>query len=90
MLIHLLPPAKPGETISRAELLHNLWRDENARDTNVVDVYVRFLRQKLDEPLGLRLIRAVRGEGYVYAYENARAMIHSQHKQEVLQEEVNE
>ena len=82
--------AKPGETISRAELLHNLWRDENARDTNVVDVYVRFLRQKLDEPLGLRLIRAVRGEGYVYAYENARAMIHSQHKQEVLQEEVNE
>ncbi len=69
--------ARPGETISRAELLHNLWQDENARDTNVVDVYVRFLRQKLDEPLGLRLIRAVRGEGYVYAYENPRAMMHS-------------
>lgn len=62
--------ARPGETISRAELLHNLWRDESARDTNIVDVYVRFLRSKLDEPLGLRLIRAVRGEGYVYAYEN--------------------
>ena len=66
--------ARPGETISRAELLHNLWMDENARDTNVVDVYVRFLRQKLDEPLGLRLIRAVRGEGYVYAYENSGAL----------------
>lgn len=61
--------ARPGETVTRAELLTNLWKDENARDTNVVDVYVRFLRSKLDEPLGLRLIRAVRGEGYVYAYE---------------------
>lgn len=61
--------ARPGETITRAELLTTLWKDENARDTNVVDVYVRFLRAKLDEPLGLRLIRAVRGEGYVYAYE---------------------
>ena len=61
--------ARPGETITRNELLTTLWKDENARDTNVVDVYVRFLRSKLDEPLGLRLIRAVRGEGYVYAYE---------------------
>lgn len=64
--------ARPGETISRTELLQNLWRDDKARDTNVVDVYVRFLRAKLDEPLGLRLIRAVRGEGYVYAYERLR------------------
>lgn len=64
--------ARPGETVSRAELLQNLWNDKDARDTNVVDVYVRFLRSKLDEPLGLRLIRAVRGEGYVYAYENPK------------------
>ncbi len=61
--------ARPGQTVSRAELLTNLWKDEKVRDTNVVDVYVRFIRSKLDEPLGLRLIRAVRGEGYVYAYE---------------------
>ena len=69
--------ARPGETISRDELLHNLWQDEKARDTNIVDVYVRFLRSKLDEPLGLRLIRAVRGEGYVYAYENSGARVKS-------------
>lgn len=62
--------ARPGQTVTRAELLTNLWQDEKVRDTNVVDVYVRFLRSKLDEPLGLRLIRAVRGEGYVYAYES--------------------
>ncbi len=57
---------RPGVTVSRSELLHSLWRDENARDTNVVDVYIRFLRSKLDEKFGIRLIRAVRGEGYVY------------------------
>lgn len=57
---------RPGVTVSRSELLHSLWRDENARDTNVVDVYIRFLRTKLDEKFGVRLIRAVRGEGYVY------------------------
>ena len=57
---------RPGVTVSRSELLHTLWRDENARDTNVVDVYVRFLRMKLDEKFGLKLLRAVRGEGYVY------------------------
>ena len=53
-------------TVSRSELLHSLWRDENARDTNVVDVYIRFLRAKLDEKFGVKLIRAVRGAGYVY------------------------
>ncbi len=57
---------RPGVTVSRSELLHSLWRDENARDTNVVDVYIRFLRAKLDEKFGVKLIRAVRGAGYVY------------------------
>lgn len=67
--------SRPGETISRSELLRELWRDESGKDTNVVDVYVRFLRSKLDEPLGLKLIRAVRGEGYVYAYDDFAANI---------------
>lgn len=57
---------RPGVTVTRSELLHSLWLDENARDTNVVDVYIRFLRTKLDEKFGVKLIRAVRGEGYVY------------------------
>lgn len=65
--------ARPGETISRGELLRELWQEDSGKDTNVVDVYVRFLRSKLDEPLGLRLIRAVRGEGYVYAYDDFAA-----------------
>ena len=81
--------ARPGETVSRTELLHNLWKDQNARDTNVVDVYVRFLRSKLDEPLGLRLIRAVRGEGYVYAYENPKGAW-AKAKREAVKEEITD
>ncbi len=81
--------ARPGETVSRTELLHNLWKDQNARDTNVVDVYVRFLRSKLDEPLGLRLIRAVRGEGYVYAYENPKGAW-AKAKREAAKEETSD
>ena len=57
---------RAGVTVSRNELLTNLWRDENARDTNVVDVYIRFLRAKLDEKFGVKLIHAVRGAGYYY------------------------
>ncbi len=62
--------ARPDETISRSELLHNLWLDENARDTNIVDVYVRFLRSKLDERFGMKMIRAVRGAGYYFTFED--------------------
>ena len=80
---------RPGETVSRTELLRNLWNDEAVRDTNVVDVYVRFLRSKLDEPLGLRLIRAVRGEGYVYAYENPRAHAMSELRARKKQQETD-
>ena len=57
---------RPGITVSRSELLQALWKDENARDTNVVDVYIRFIRAKIDEKFGVRFIRAIRGEGYVY------------------------
>lgn len=63
--------SRPYETITRAELLHNLWKDENARDTNIVDVYVKFLRTKLDERFGVRLLRSKRGEGYMYAPDDA-------------------
>ncbi len=58
--------ARPGETIGRAELLHELWQDEQARGTNVVDVYIKFLRTKLDDVFGVKLTRSIRGEGYVY------------------------
>lgn len=84
--------ARPGETVSRTELLRELWNDNSGKDTNVVDVYVRFLRSKLDEPLGLRLIRAVRGEGYVYAYDDLAANLWQkrEHKSDIKTNEISE
>lgn len=59
--------SRPYTTISRSELLSAIWLDENERGTNVVDVYIRFLRSKLDEKFGLKLIRSKRGEGYSFS-----------------------
>jgi len=51
--------------VSRETLLENVWSYDYAGDTNVVDVYVRFLRGKIDEVFGIKLIHTVRGVGYV-------------------------
>ena len=54
-----------NRVLSREELLSAVWDYDYAGDTNVVDVYVRYLRQKVEEPLGIRLIETVRGVGYM-------------------------
>lgn len=54
-----------NRAVPREELLSAVWDYDYAGDTNVVDVYVRYLRQKVEEPLGLRLIETVRGVGYM-------------------------
>lgn len=51
--------------LTREQLLNNVWDYEYFGDTNVVDVYIRYLRQKIDEKYGLRLISTVRGVGYI-------------------------
>ena len=51
--------------VSRESLLENVWGYDYAGDTNVVDVYVRFLRGKIDEVFSIKLIHTVRGVGYV-------------------------
>lgn len=51
--------------LSREQLLNNVWDYEYFGDTNVVDVYVRYLRQKIDEKYGVHLISTVRGIGYI-------------------------
>jgi two-component system OmpR family response regulator len=55
---------QPGRTLSRAELLDGAWEGGGARRSNVVDVYVRYLRRKLDHPFGVRTIETVPGVGY--------------------------
>lgn len=54
----------PGIVLTRETLLENVWGFDFVGETNVVDVYVRYLRQKIDEPFGLKLIHTVRGIGY--------------------------
>jgi DNA-binding response OmpR family regulator len=51
--------------LTREQLLNNVWDYEYFGDTNVVDVYIRYLRQKIDEKYGIRLISTVRGIGYI-------------------------
>jgi two-component system copper resistance phosphate regulon response regulator CusR len=54
-----------GEVLSRELLAERVWDMEFVGDTNVVDVHVRRMRSKLDDPFAQKLIRTVRGVGYV-------------------------
>ena len=51
--------------LSRDTLLEKVWGYDYMGETNVVDVYIRYLRQKLDDAFGVKLIHTVRGVGYV-------------------------
>src|SRR4051794_22527391 len=55
----------PGRTVTRAELLEEVWGAGFDGSPNVVDVYVGYLRRKLEGPTDARLIRTVRGVGFV-------------------------
>jgi len=51
--------------LSREKLLEIVWGYDYAGETNVVDVYIRYLRSKIDDAFGAKLIHTVRGVGYV-------------------------
>jgi two-component system, OmpR family, response regulator len=55
---------RPGRVLSRSELLDGAWDIAFERRSNVVDVYVRYLRDKIDRPFGCTSIETVRGVGY--------------------------
>jgi two-component system copper resistance phosphate regulon response regulator CusR len=54
-----------GEILSRTQIAEQVWDMNFDSDTNVVDVAIRRLRRKVDEPFATRLIHSVRGMGYV-------------------------
>jgi DNA-binding response OmpR family regulator len=56
---------RSGQVIAKALLLREIWEDSGMRDDNVVEVYVNYLRGKLEAMGGSRLIHTVRGRGYV-------------------------
>jgi two-component system, OmpR family, response regulator len=53
-----------GEVISKRELLEHVWNYDFGGDPNIIEVYIRHLRNKLDRPFGLNAIQTVRGAGY--------------------------
>lgn len=63
LLAHLVRSA--GEVVSRTEIVEHVWDINFETDTNVVDVMVRRLRAKVDDPFKTKLIQTVRGAGYV-------------------------
>ena len=52
--------------MTREKLLEQVWDYDYAGETNVVDVYIRYLRQKIDDAFGVKLIHTVRGVGYAF------------------------
>jgi DNA-binding response OmpR family regulator len=55
---------RSGEPVSKAELLQHVWDPSDERDANVVEVYIGYLRRKLDRPGEASRIDTVRGAGY--------------------------
>lgn len=55
---------RAGETVSKRTILDHVWGDDFEGDPNIVEVYVRRLRNKVDRPFGRDSLRTVRGYGY--------------------------
>jgi DNA-binding response OmpR family regulator len=55
----------PGHVLTRSQITEHVWNFDFDCDSNVVDVYVRYLRRKIDYDYPVRLIHTVRGTGYV-------------------------
>jgi two-component system, OmpR family, response regulator len=55
---------RPGQVLSRFQLIEHAWDYEYENRSNIVDSYVRFLREKIDRPFGVESIETVRGAGY--------------------------
>jgi DNA-binding response OmpR family regulator len=54
----------PGDVLSRTQLIEHVWDFAFEGDSNVVDVYVRYLREKVDRPFGRDSLETIRGAGY--------------------------
>jgi DNA-binding response OmpR family regulator len=63
--------AHAGRVLSRTMIIEHVWDESFEGLTNIVDVYVRHLREKVDDPCETKLIRTVRGVGYCLADEDA-------------------
>jgi two-component system, OmpR family, response regulator len=62
----------PGRVLDRYALLERVWDVNYENRSNVVDVYVRYLRKKVDRPFGVESIETVRGVGYRFRWDGGR------------------
>ncbi len=63
-----------GEVISKTTLTEHLYDDESDNDSNVIEVFIRRLRQKLDPEEGLKPIETLRGRGYRFTLPRAESI----------------
>jgi two-component system OmpR family response regulator len=56
---------RPGQVISKGEILDNVWDAAFEGGDNVVEVYIGYLRRKIDVPFGVQSLTTVRGMGYL-------------------------
>ena len=56
--------SRVGQVVARDQILSEVWNDDQGTSSNVIEVYVRYLRQKLEQGGEKRLIHTIRGRGY--------------------------
>jgi two-component system, OmpR family, response regulator len=54
----------PGHVLTRTQLLEQAWEYDFEHRSNVIEVYIRYLRRKIDQPFGVRSLETIRGAGY--------------------------
>lgn len=60
-----------GRILSRTQIIENVWGYNYDPNTNIVDVHIKYLREKIDKDFSKKLIHTIRGTGYVVREENA-------------------
>jgi two-component system OmpR family response regulator len=72
-LLHFLM-RRPGQVISKGEILDNVWDAAFEGGDNVVEVYIGYLRRKIDVPFGVQSLTTVRGMGYLLSADRTPAV----------------
>ena len=64
LLLYLME--NKGIVLDREKLIEHVWGYDFIGDTNVTDVYIRYLRSKIDQKYGVSFIKTIRGVGYIF------------------------
>ena len=62
-----------GAAVTRDQLMNEVWGYDYIGDSNIVDVYIRYLRHKIDDQYGIKTIHTIRSVGYLFDYEEEQA-----------------